>query len=65
MQEGQKTSALPIAILVCGIETPRLVLNNLANSSGQVGLLYGASGMQVWGQFLGRCSSLQKAFQVD
>ena len=54
-QDGVQHRQKCKAVFLCAgaIETPRLLLiNNLANSSGQVGKNFMAhTGMQVWGQF--------------
>lgn len=55
VQEGQEKRQPCRSLFLCAgaIETPRLLLlNNLANSSGQVGRNFMAHpGVQVWGQF--------------
>lgn len=55
VQEGQEKRQPCQSLFLCAgaIETPRLLLlNNLANSSGQVGRNFMAHpGVQVWGQF--------------
>ena len=54
-QNGKTVRQATRNVFLCGgaIETPRLLLlNNLANSSGQVGKNFMAhTGLQVWGQF--------------
>jgi len=54
-QGGKTVRQATRAVFLCGgaIETPRLLLlNNLANGSGQVGRNFMAhTGLQVWGQF--------------
>jgi len=51
--ETQKQSCKNVFLCAGGIETPRLLLiNNLANSSGQVGRNFMAhTGVQIWGTF--------------
>jgi choline dehydrogenase-like flavoprotein len=55
VRNGREERQLCRHVFLCagGIETPRLLLiNNLANSSGQVGRNFMAhTGIQVWGQF--------------
>lgn len=55
VRNGREERQLCRHVFLCagGIETPRLLLiNNLANSSGQVGRNFMAhTGLQVWGQF--------------
>lgn len=55
IRNGREERQLCRHVFLCagGIETPRLLLiNNLANSSGQVGRNFMAhTGLQVWGQF--------------
>lgn len=55
VQDGQTVRQATRTVFLCGgaIETPRLLLlNNLANGSGQVGRNFMAhTGLQVWGQF--------------
>ena len=55
VQGGRTVRQATRAVFLCGgaIETPRLLLlNNLANASGQVGKNFMAhTGLQVWGQF--------------
>lgn len=55
VRDGREERQLCRHVFLCagGIETPRLLLiNNLANSSGQVGRNFMAhTGLQVWGQF--------------
>jgi choline dehydrogenase-like flavoprotein len=55
VQDGQEKRQSCRSVFLCAgaIETPRLLLlNNLANSSGQVGQNFMAHpGVQVWGQF--------------
>lgn len=55
VQEGHQKKQRCKAVFLCAgaIETPRLLLlNNLANSSGQVGKNFMAhTGVQLWGQF--------------
>jgi choline dehydrogenase-like flavoprotein len=55
VRNGREERQLCRHVFLCagGIETPRLLLiNNLANSSGQVGRNFMAhTGLQIWGQF--------------
>lgn len=55
IKEGKKEKQLCKNVFLCAgaVETPRLLLmNNLANSSGQVGKNFMANvGVQVWGEF--------------
>ncbi|HZH30692.1 MAG TPA: GMC family oxidoreductase [Pyrinomonadaceae bacterium] len=55
VRDGREERQLCRHVFLCagGIETPRMLLiNNLANSSGQVGRNFMAhTGLQVWGQF--------------